>query len=951
MLRRSNKGKNQSTEPITNRVTPAEAVYQQTPAPPADSAVSSDTMSREELMAQNAEARKMFEDLRRLRQSVEGLKQAGSTQATPSAMQTGEQIYLKETDEIIAAKQAILEQAKRDAEEQRVKREEMLRKEREAQQEQQRIVEAQRRAARMAEEAERKRLQAIEADRVAKEFSRKKDLEAMKAERQAREEQARRQEEAEAAARAEAERARAEALRKEGKAYASPEEMAAFFDEKITAMKQTAELENVKQELIYAQMEQGAMLGKMSQSTDLRAEKLAREQQQRLNQQQQLIKDEQDKLAKMLEHMKAQRLESVERDRAARELRKQKNLVDKLIREQNAHAARAERAARLKAEQEEREAKAKAEREERKARIKKKREERLRRAKERELIKKARRDAAARARLERKMLVEKSQADAELGGGIVNVQGVTINTAIKEIPQFSWRDLFGFKGKAEKKADTEQEKLELQEEREKRKEEARAFVDNSFQQRLLSYQQSTFGKKFNAFKAFCDRHKAKLLTGFSVILMVLVGTAGVFNYYTAYAYSYNGQTLGVVKNKDDVLRITDLLQGALTEDKDVDVIIDARDDIEFERVAATGDVKIDTSEDVLKRLTYMGDLNVEAYCIFVDGKKVGAVENKGVAEEVFRTIESMYTSDIEQSKVEKIEIIEKWEAREANISLEKVYSQEEMVDVLCTSGEKESRHEVKIGETLADICKLYSMTEEEILEANPNVDPKKLNVGSTLIIKQHAPILTVRITEKVTYEKEIPYEVQQTESPDIYQGYTELQQQGENGLSEITSRITLVNGEQIEEKPLVTTVKKEPVAEITLVGVKERPPSVGSGKYIWPIRGSYSFSSKFGYRWGRLHAGIDLSCSPGTDILAADGGVVTYSGYSGAYGYLIKIDHQNGMESRYAHNSKLLVSEGEKVFQGQHIAESGNTGRSTGPHLHFEIRVSGNPKNPMNYLP
>ena len=149
----------------------------------------------------------------------------------------------------------------------------------------------------------------------------------------------------------------------------------------------------------------------------------------------------------------------------------------------------------------------------------------------------------------------------------------------------------------------------------------------------------------------------------------------------------------------------------------------------------------------------------------------------------------------------------------------------------------------------------------------------------------------------------------------------------------------------------MTTVKKEPVSEIIMVGSKERPPTVGSGKYKWPLAGGYTLTSEFGGRWGRMHEGIDLGVSVGSDVLAADGGTVTYSGYSGAYGYLVIIDHQNGMETRYAHNSQLLVSQGDKVFQGQHIAESGNTGRSTGPHLHFEIRVNGTAVNPLNYLP
>ena len=133
-----------------------------------------------------------------------------------------------------------------------------------------------------------------------------------------------------------------------------------------------------------------------------------------------------------------------------------------------------------------------------------------------------------------------------------------------------------------------------------------------------------------------------------------MGVAGVFNYYTAFAYSYNGQTLGVVKEKDDVLRITDLVQGALTEERDVDVVIDARRDIEFTRVSTIGDVPIDTSEEVLKNLTYMGDVNVEAFGIYVDGKKVGAVDSKDTAAAVLQDIRDMYTMRMKARRLRRL---------------------------------------------------------------------------------------------------------------------------------------------------------------------------------------------------------------------------------------------------------------------------------------------------------
>ncbi len=162
-----------------------------------------------------------------------------------------------------------------------------------------------------------------------------------------------------------------------------------------------------------------------------------------------------------------------------------------------------------------------------------------------------------------------------------------------------------------------------------------------------------------------------MLTAFSIALLSIVGVAGVFNYYTAYSYSYNGKTLGVVKEKDDVLRITDLVQGALTEERNVDVVIDAKNDIEFERVSTIGDVPIDTSEEVLKNLTYMGDVNVKAYGIYVNGKKAGAVEDKETAAAVLQDIKNMYTNEDKGAEIEEAVFLESVDIRLSNTDLER----------------------------------------------------------------------------------------------------------------------------------------------------------------------------------------------------------------------------------------------------------------------------------------
>jgi murein DD-endopeptidase MepM/ murein hydrolase activator NlpD len=133
----------------------------------------------------------------------------------------------------------------------------------------------------------------------------------------------------------------------------------------------------------------------------------------------------------------------------------------------------------------------------------------------------------------------------------------------------------------------------------------------------------------------------------------------------------------------------------------------------------------------------------------------------------------------------------------------------------------------------------------------------------------------------------------------------------------------------------------------------DRPGGFGTARisWIWPTRGE--FSSGYGWRWGRMHKGIDVANNVGTPIMAAASGRVTFAGWhDGGYGYLVEISHADGSTSLYAHNSRILVSVGETVEQGQTISQMGSTGRSTGPHLHFEIHSPGRGAiNPLQFLP
>ncbi|MBA2724598.1 MAG: peptidoglycan DD-metalloendopeptidase family protein, partial [Actinobacteria bacterium] len=125
--------------------------------------------------------------------------------------------------------------------------------------------------------------------------------------------------------------------------------------------------------------------------------------------------------------------------------------------------------------------------------------------------------------------------------------------------------------------------------------------------------------------------------------------------------------------------------------------------------------------------------------------------------------------------------------------------------------------------------------------------------------------------------------------------------------------------------------------------------TVETSGFAWPINGA--ITSGFGARWGGTHSGLDIDCVTGDAIRASRSGLVVSATYDGGYGYHVVIDHGGGFASLYAHASKLYVSGGQSVTQGDAIAACGSTGQSTGDHLHFEIRVNGTPQDPLGYLP
>ena len=293
---------------------------------------------------------------------------------------------------------------------------------------------------------------------------------------------------------------------------------------------------------------------------------------------------------------------------------------------------------------------------------------------------------------------------------------------------------------------------------------------------------------------------------------------------------------------------------------------------------------------------------------------------------------------------------EKVEITEAYVSKSLITSPEEAADQITKESQKNEIYEVQSGDTLSTIANGHGLLVKEVLALNSGMTERTvLHIGDEIIITVPQPELTIMTTEQSTYEEEYFAEVEYVYNDNWYTTKSVTLQEQEAGYHQVTALITKRNGVEQGREMIDEVIIKEPVKKIVEVGT-QTPPT-----YIKPLSGGRQ-TSGFGRRKAPTkgastnHRAIDWATPTGTAIWASSGGTVSVAGWQSGYGYVVYINHPDGNQTRYGHLSKILVSTGQKVKQGQKIALSGNTGRSTGPHLHFELRVNGTPVNPYNYF-
>jgi murein DD-endopeptidase MepM/ murein hydrolase activator NlpD len=390
--------------------------------------------------------------------------------------------------------------------------------------------------------------------------------------------------------------------------------------------------------------------------------------------------------------------------------------------------------------------------------------------------------------------------------------------------------------------------------------------------------------------------------------------------------------------------------------------------------------------ETINQVAEEGD--VSYYALTLEGRQVAAFEKERDAKAVIEIIEDHFAqTDIEGAVVSmEPELI----VKKVRVDSKDEYPEFDDVNAVVTylvKGDGDLIHFTSDDDTLWGIAETYGVDVDEVIKLNPNIDPEVLTGDTRVIVQKAQPLVKIIIEYDELVEKKIKFKTVEEETEDLYEGDTEVYQEGYNGLALATEHVVLVNGEEYTRKETDREILEEAQDEIILVGTAEKPEEVvveeyeetyeeseesyakedaaaaiasiaavpvSDGSLAWPVSGTVTYG--FGYRsapaYGAstYHEGIDICAPYGTPIYAAESGKVTLSSWYSGYGYAVIIDHGNGMTTLYGHCSSLAVSAGQYVERGQVIAYVGSTGISSANHCHFEVRVGGSAVNPYNYL-
>ena len=418
----------------------------------------------------------------------------------------------------------------------------------------------------------------------------------------------------------------------------------------------------------------------------------------------------------------------------------------------------------------------------------------------------------------------------------------------------------------------------------------------------------------------------------------------------ALAVTYNGEFIGYIADESVFEQAErEVLNRIVFEE-----YIKPEDAIPDFSIAAVSEDELSDVDDITDEIIKAsGNELAEATGLYIDGEFMGAVTDSKALGNALSSILDKYRTD---EPGESVEFVQDVERRSGLYPLTSIVDMGVLEDVLNSEQSEQRIYTAVAGDAPITIAQKNGISYAQLKALNPTIE-QKLLIGQEVLVEKAVPMLEVKQIITETYEEEVNFKIEQIQDDSQYEGYVKVTQVGEKGVNEVTAKVTYVDGVETEREIIDTRIISEPVNEKVVVGGKQplqqipQSAMTTSSNFIWPTDGGYvtCLFGSAGY-WG--HTGMDIGGLPqGSAVRAAASGTVEMVKYNNyGYGYHILINHGGGVQTLYAHNSKIYVEPGEWVEQGQLIAAMGRTGRATGVHVHFEVRVNGQYMNPANYI-
>ncbi|OPX83246.1 MAG: Murein DD-endopeptidase MepM [Pelotomaculum sp. PtaB.Bin013] len=451
------------------------------------------------------------------------------------------------------------------------------------------------------------------------------------------------------------------------------------------------------------------------------------------------------------------------------------------------------------------------------------------------------------------------------------------------------------------------------------------------------------GESINGFKRWLSNQSVACRIGMGVALyFILAFAAYALLGENACAVAVDGKVVAVVADKSDAKEALNELVRLKSDQAGASLMIGEKVSYNGIRVKEGEILDREALKDILNKTL---SFNLKGVAIVINGETKLCLKKIDDARKLLDWLKSVYPAgpDEQVGFKEKVELVEK------PVCTSDLLEFEAAKDVVLLGTSQIQQYMVKDGDTAWDISAKFDIFPEQLQATNPGVDISELSIGQVLKLSKEVPLLTVVATRQETVEEEIPYQVEEEMDDSLLSGEKKVVKSGVPGQRIATYLITRENGLETDRKICQQNIISQPSNEIVVRGSQTLLASRGgSARVSWPCGGG--IVSPFGMRGGAMHEGIDIGADYGDSVAAAAGGTVISAGWDGGYGKAVVVSHGGGVATRYAHLSTISVAVGQSVDRGELIGLVGSTGNSTGPHLHFEVIVDGQQRNPVNFL-